>query len=731
MDIETKVYDSDVQGLKRPLMVGCSGGGGHISAILGIQQYLQKRFAETVVLTDYSPVLFTDKRHSPTSEQIRQGMAIMHAEIVGKPVKALVGLSPFPVLPQKAALDAEIQALHNKEKNTKMRPYVDMLLDVYPSGYESAAIWNVLQRNDETRELKKLIDLQSKSDSENYQAVYQYYLSALNEARNAGSPFTEVISTQAMALPALCDAVKDYNEGLLKSDPHAQTVVIHQYMTDLPTKGAVHFFNVLSRLTPAQQQQMKLYGVEMNPAIIEHFFPNGSYFNGLYSIPAEQNPMVRPGFMDPSLDNSSKFHQKTTITLKDEPPFTIKADEQIAAIMLGSQASNDTVEYIETLLNKGMSKVFVFGGKNKNISEKIDEIIAKNPAYQANIIRLGNQGDKEIVALMTRSNIAVIRGGGLSVMEQMAMPHNEEQTILIHHANSEAENLSSGISWEDDNVTFLMEDLHAKNVYAQKTSPNRASRHIAEAQLINFIKSHYHANTDTEGLIIHVQSMSAPTLDQCSRWLKKGDKTSYKKIENYFADFISEISQEKEKLYLKSIEKLNKKCEDLKSYLAQLIENEVSTLNDVSQYFKTDERRVLIMDQYDVDKVVKDIHEDRFPSTISANLLALTKSYISLTELQQTLSPKRTVTAKKKLQDFQAKYLDKENQTALFVTGDSKIKQFFEEIVYLLVKALGSKKLDSSFFSPALKLKKTAAELVESDEEDEDSDTPHNTGRGG
>jgi effector protein SdbA len=87
--------------------------------------------------------------------------------------------------------------------------------------------------------------------------------------------------------------------------------------------------------------------------------------------------------------------------------------------------------------------------------------------------------------LMTRSNFIVIRGGGLSVMEQMSIPHNPLQTIFFHHPNLPLPSpLTSGVSWEDENVNMLIKELIKQNVYAQKTCPNRVERHIAKAQVV-------------------------------------------------------------------------------------------------------------------------------------------------------------------------------------------------------------------------------------------------------
>ncbi|KTD60041.1 hypothetical protein [Legionella shakespearei] len=495
-------------GVKKPLLIGCSGGAGHNAAITGIHDFLQKNTTDTLVLRSYNPVSYERKSPSPIRSQISKTITAMGLFAVGPALKLAVSFTPYPVLCDKQSLANEIKGLSSK---TAPRPYIDMLLDVYPAGYESAAIWNVLQRNDKIDDLRKLVDLQHTNDAANYQPTYDYFLEKLKDAAINKEPYTELVSTQAMGLPALCDVVRNYNEWVVAEKINAPRITIHQYMTDLATPGAVHFFNTLSRLTPEQQRQMTLYGVGMNKKMSTQFFPRGEQFDAVYDLDTKNNPMVRPGFMTPALDNSQKYATDVSIVLagKQGPEsYDIKANEQIASIMLGSQAGISSTEYIETLLNNGMDKVFVFGGQNGVIKERIDEL-SVNPLYKDRIIALHNQGDKEIAALMSRSNCLIIRGGGLTVMEQLAMQHNPQQTVLIHHAESGQPELTSGISWEDENVNFMIKELQKQNVHAEKTSPLRAKRQIPEAQLIAAVKRFDGSlPVDTNDAISHIQNLS-------------------------------------------------------------------------------------------------------------------------------------------------------------------------------------------------------------------------------
>ncbi|MDR3501353.1 MAG: hypothetical protein P4L79_02115 [Legionella sp.] len=711
MNKHKKAYDNikltkehiRIQQFKKPLMIGCSGGGGHISALLGIEQSLkQAYFSDTLELPLYAPILAEHKSH-PAS--IHTGANIMHAYGAGSPLQKIIELTPLPLLPNANALDEEIRCLSKKEQTNGLRCYIDMLLDVYPEGYESAAVWNILQRNDKTSTLKKLIALQSMSDTFNYQIVYDYFMNKLHVAESLGAPYTEIISTQAMALPALCDVVNDYNS----SHSEENYILINQYLTDLPTLGAVHFFNVLAALTPTQQRQMRLYGVNIADDVIQYFFPQGNHFNKIYNVPASKNPMVRIAFKDSAYDNSTKFQEEVTLNFqKEATPYTIAPEEQIASIMLGSQASADTVKYIEPLLKCGIERVFVFGGKNKNISDKIDELINRHQEYKDRIVRLDNQSDKEISALMTRSTIVVTRGGGLSVMEQMAMSHNSEQIILIHHANvNENAPLSSGISWEDSNVEQLIVNLQEHSIYAQKTSPSLVLRHIAEGQIINCIKRN-ERQIELKELVKKVQSISKSTSNQCLAWLNEGHED---KVINYFKSYTNKENQH-EKKYLSMIENLNTRCDDCIEYLNKQILDEMKNQNECYiQLLEIDgDERVVTVEPLDVTTIVAQVlnNELRNPSPA---LLAAAKSYDAVQTLQSTISCiNEDQSPFEKLNAFKNSYRDKEIKHTIQSNQSNVFKRLIDEIIYQFAIVFSSKKAET-LFNPTMILRKEVHDL--------------------
>jgi effector protein SdbA len=481
-----RVYDVQAQ----PLLVACSGGNGHITAINAFHRFFNKHR-----LTPHTPVAYKEK---PLSV-MRGGMFVAAFANYFKYLQDATSCLGLPVLPTHHKLSEGIEKLiYNYGTNERL--HVDVLLDAYPPGYESAAVWNILQREDKAEELLKLVALQVHNDKIYQRAVTKYFFNLLKRAREEGSPYTEVISTQAIGLPALCDAVKKYNKT------YDEDIAIHQYMTDLPTEGATHFFNVLQSLTPSQQQQMKLYAVDFTQDKVNRAFSNGHCFQNVHDIEPTANPMIREGFSNPDYDNSSKHDQTLILAPETEPFITINPNEKVASIMLGSQAGTDTGHYMEVLMEQDVDKIIIFGGGNVEIAKKRDALIAEytEQAYEkarrsgltenqaqaqaqaakhkaeTRLVLLGDQRkDSFIASVMTRSNFIITRAGGLSVMEQMAMRHPENQHILIHHAHVSSDGkYTTGIPWEDKNADSLIDYLTPKGVHIQKTCPTHAEDHI-------------------------------------------------------------------------------------------------------------------------------------------------------------------------------------------------------------------------------------------------------------
>ncbi len=450
----------------KPLLIGCSGGGGHNAAITSLGELLVKRGID---LPKHKPIPYEKKKPSITAV----GM-FTAAHLQGYPyIQAFCQSVGLPVVPNTNKLHKKIKEL--EKNNLKERSYIDILLDAYKPGYECVAAWDIHQGEDQKEGLSGLVNWQSENDRLHKQDVYTYFLDLLNQAYENNKPYTEILCTQANGLAGLCKAVDTYNKQ------HLTQLIIHQYMTDLPTSGAVHFFRALASLKPYQQAHMKLYAVDLSYPVLKQFFTKGNHFAAIYTIHPKRNPMVRVAFYDSAYSYYDQFHRNVTLhptvdeTLEEfnHLDVTILPNETIATIMLGSQAGQDTIRYLLHLIDHGLSKIFIFAGMNQALKKQIMQMMLDEPQLKNQIILMGLQQAPLIAGLMSRSNILIIRAGGLTVMEQMAMRHNPEQLIFIHHADTESGPLTSGIAWEDQNTERLIIFLAAEGICVIKTSPSR------------------------------------------------------------------------------------------------------------------------------------------------------------------------------------------------------------------------------------------------------------------
>ena len=495
---------------QRPLMISSSGGGGHISAINGLIDSLREQ-NPAVIFTEHNPVARTLTK-SYVAKQLDSAMYHFHETVYSPILKNFFNyLTYYPILPSKTELKKEVHNLEKSNPLNKTRKHIDILLDVCDIGYESAAIHNCLIKKDDTRSLTKLINLKVNAEEINYQKIYEFHLSLLKEAAVNDTPYSELVSTQVIGFAPLCDAIIAYNEWLENDNAYntLPRVELHQYMSDLPSNGALHYFNGLKQLTIQQRNQMKLYACELSYEQLRDNLPLSNAFAGLFKIPANNNPMIRKGFKNATTSLHDKWHETNDVFYTDyeikygqdskqyetsiketDGKIKILANENVASIMLGSQASTDTLKYVQTLIDSDYDKIFVFGGLNSHLYGPLQEMINESPSLKDRIVCLGNQDDSKIQPIMTRSNTVIIRGGGLSVMEQMAMKHNKNQVILVHHADNEKENgndcnndsndLSSGMAWEDGNVDELIDTLSEAGIIVQKTSPRRCFNQLKE-----------------------------------------------------------------------------------------------------------------------------------------------------------------------------------------------------------------------------------------------------------
>lgn len=478
---------------ERPLILACSGGVGHISAAQGIIDHMKARNPQ-VQVTKHQATLYVNKPTSATGLMLRMALWVSSVPGLGFLFKFLLSSLGYPDLPDYSTFWEQMDKLQNAETvqdgnglKGRERSYVDVLVDFYDSGYEFTALNNASHLSLNAQSLKKLLAHKASVEKSNYQSVYIKTLNMLKKAAENQHPFTQLISTQALSLDAICDAVIDYNQIFLplfnqKNGTDYSNIYIEQYLTDLPEPGCVNFLKNLDCLTNAQKSILEIHAVNIREPIKAAFFNKEQGFKAIYNIAPNHNPMVHAGFKDTKLQDYTQFSKPQTLTFLDKDNYRqsaiINAHAKVASIMIGSLAANASVDYVKHLLDKDYDHIFIFGGLNNRIAPEIDAILEIYPPVEQDKIKqkmilLPPQTDIEMAPIMARSHYVIIRGGGLSVMEQMAIPIMRDKTVLVHHDDTSNDSLTSGIDWEDSNTDALIYYLRQKGCRAFKTSPTK------------------------------------------------------------------------------------------------------------------------------------------------------------------------------------------------------------------------------------------------------------------
>lgn len=271
------------------------------------------------------------------------------------------------------------------------------------------------------------------------------------------------------------------------------SIYINQYLTDLPTdlvlideqpmpQGAGHFIDPLIQLSPQQTKHIRLHAVG---PLAQPKLQNHSLFKSLYNIDPSDNPMVRAGFKDPDLLKT--YTNEAQVTLSSQESLSVSntpvlqntilnPTDQVYSIMLGSLGGNASEEYVNLLLaHLSSSKdftiqhhIYLFRSNNTSLEERLRAEL-NTPSSNCHLHYLPRVDDQTIARIMTRSNHVIIRSGGLSTMEQMALPILKNKKYYTHAPEEKNGHSTTGLEWEDANArrlqTFIQEKEATAAVY--------------------------------------------------------------------------------------------------------------------------------------------------------------------------------------------------------------------------------------------------------------------------
>lgn len=312
---------------EQPLILACSGGTGHISAAKGIINEVLKKNPQAVI-PQYEASLYKHHPFALAGFFIRLGVWAGSIPVLRSIVNFIAHRLGAPSMPNYHVFWEQMEKIKRSEtvlKNGKeqgmLRPYIDVLLDLFAAGYEFTAYNNAAHLSLTSKDTMTMSTYKGSVEGHNHASIFKGVIGHLIGQAQNGTPYTQVISTQALSLKAICDAVLYYNNSFLPTynETHKTSypaLSIAQYMTDLPSLGCAHFMDNLENLTYEQRQLIELHAVYMSEPIKASYFDTNHGFKAIHEISPKQNPMVRAAFKAPTLNTYTELDKSCMLTYR-------------------------------------------------------------------------------------------------------------------------------------------------------------------------------------------------------------------------------------------------------------------------------------------------------------------------------------------------------------------------------------------------------------------------------
>lgn len=438
-----------------PLIISSSGGGGHLTAALSlIEQYQHQQ-----TILPYHTAQKPSQQLFSLESLFEKLMLIPYLPGMKKLTQYLsqIELPPLDDLKQEYA-----QLLLQQAKNP-YRLYVDFLLDWMPNGYMMTALFNLLQRQNHGPSLQKMVKNQGPLD-EFYKTTIQAEVShILIEAAQKQKPYDAIISTQALGIPALCQAVKRYNLHIMQQELDLPIIEIHQFITDIPHQHAKHYLCPIQKLKFLDKSFLNIHLLNIHDDI--SFIAHKHAKKVCLYEPAE-NPMIRPSLhrIPPLLPQGIHVVHSHLATL------TILPKERLGVIMLSSANGQISLDYVTSLIDLGIEHIALVGRLNRHLREKITALDSKI----SKIYLLGQLNAVYLGELLQNAHLIIVKSGGLSLMELASFQFHDTSIICLHEDDNHLEN--SGLVWEEGNKQWFLKHCQQQNKATLVANPKNIKR---------------------------------------------------------------------------------------------------------------------------------------------------------------------------------------------------------------------------------------------------------------
>lgn len=445
-----------------PLIIASSGGGGHISAAESLIQQFKIKKNKNLPYHFY--------QHPSRALLSVESLIWLSIHSFHHPIPNYV-LKNFPslILPKAHELQDEVNALIQQQQRMEKRHYVDFLLDIQPNGLIFASMFNFYQKLGHAESLKRIVKHQSMLDAL-YRPIirdriYQLLLNGVLQKK----PFDSLLSTQALGLPAICEAVTKYNAHRRElSEEHqieVPEIFMHQFITDIPKVTAEHYLKPLNNIDMLHRNNLivHLLDVQEDNCILEK-----KHALKVFRYDPKHNPIVRDEFR-----KSEQEKNPLALQIIRSPLDTIflKPNERLAVIMLSSSNGSTSVDYVKSLLAMKIEHIAILGNPNPSLLEFLNQASNRKP-IKTKIHVLGLLNSAQLNDLLKNCDLLILKGGGLSLMEIASFELKPQTIVFIHKPIDEQKQIiESGLVWEDGNTNWFINYCQTHDRYAYLSNP--------------------------------------------------------------------------------------------------------------------------------------------------------------------------------------------------------------------------------------------------------------------
>jgi len=354
----------------------------------------------------------------------------------------------------------EVDITGHKILNTIWLPFIGRIGDYGVNAWDSA------QKRGDITFLRRYASLNWLAEIILYPIVYfrtKWLLQSLKMEPK------HVIGTQAFCISAIMHAMQTVNRQK-KWNMH-----MHVYLTDLPSKKAIHFFPSIKHVGNNQKLSsiFTLHAPSpiLKPNVTEDAFWKKHCGKHIKVITKDDFP-IRQAFLDTETLTKKLEQKKLPISIKlntpeehtiiqsgkskvticdDEAKIELDEKDKLSFLMLGSQPSTQSVlDWLETYCEASKIQqtnhtnyLFLYCGAPStanNPNPLLEAVHKKLQSMQlpehVKIVPFTNQGADTIALLMARSDRTITRSGGATCMELLHLndhlPKNPNKQILIH-----------------------------------------------------------------------------------------------------------------------------------------------------------------------------------------------------------------------------------------------------------------------------------------------------------